>query len=179
MSKEKNLTSLSYVNKIPCTMDAECSNGVYYGPAIDRLYEFEKIGMEPEDLASMAGDYPHATHELAVAKNAYKDVQKENKDLRKEIDYLVDRLDRVEDELERVKEENNHLCVKNRELKVSDKENKDAWDEVNKLQAENKRFENLYLCAESCVESLKKSKQRLWKTTEALEKKLADILEQL
>jgi predicted nuclease with TOPRIM domain len=60
-------------------------------------------------------------------KNA--DLEEKVKNLGHEIDNLV--------------AENKALIETIRELKVSDKENKDAWDEVNRLQAENDRLRRL------------------------------------
>lgn len=86
MSKEKNLTRLSYVNKIPCTKDAECSNGVYYGPAIDRLHEFEKIGMEPEDLAKLKRMVENLDEKCTAQKGIILGLEKENEVLRYKAD---------------------------------------------------------------------------------------------
>ena len=103
MSKEKNLVRLSLFRSTPCTKDAYHDNEVYYGPAIDRLYEFEKLGMEPEEIEQKL----KCRENLVAAK--FKD----------EIDRLKNENEKLRATCMDLNAYNSRLCIENADLRRS------------------------------------------------------------
>lgn len=109
MSKEKNLTFM-YGNRVVSESAMACKRChgdlgmVTFGPAIDRLHEFEKLGMEPEEIERKLKDYK-------VAMNRVYGLANEKEALTK--GYTVT----VEEYCTRINEKNEEIAELERRLK--------------------------------------------------------------
>lgn len=120
--------------------------GVYHisGPAIDRLYEFEQLGMEPEEIK-----------ELNIEINALKDQITNKKDV--EIKALKRQIDELEEENYKLKKENNNLHAEIEEdNRISQLKNRDIILKAREIQRLGEDIKMLEEANESIKISVKK-----------------------
>lgn len=167
--KEKNLTYICAAGD-PATKDAHewlgVLNGAFYtGPAIDRLHEFEKIGLEPESIkkaidnqTAFIGELRERIEVLEKERDALESTKdkfmsqnrrliRENGDLRALNQRLYDKIADLEEknknlgyEIDNLVAENKALIETTKELQVLDDENRNAWGVCNELKADNARL---------------------------------------
>lgn len=148
MSKEKNLTKLDANNEVI----TECHNvfrdrvtyitkypyGRYdmvvgYGPAIDRLYEFEKLGLEPEEIESLQKRH----EDLKGVRSANVVLIETNNDLFREIGKLREENQR---QAENIVGLQGYIKALEEDCEYFKGERNDAFEEVKRLK---KRHEEL------------------------------------
>ena len=174
MSKEKNLTFMetNKLNKIVVNLDGHCCDtytddpvevysnldplkpyatlpGKRYsyvsGPAIDRLHEFEKLGMEPEEIERLKKYYDacssnvkELSEKLCLKELAYMELEQELKGYRTQQSHFMD-------------------C------------NKDQADEIDRLQKEVTRLNNVIDSQIAVIKSLREKNQRQAENIEGLQ----------
>ena len=157
MSKEKNLTFIDNdVDRAVINLDGHCSKTVseetpyanrpylqwmyLFGPAIDRLHEFEKLGMEPEEIRGRleaADDYRKEIAALERDNNKLRDLNQRLHDRLTEQTGVVLGLEKENEKLKEwnANQSNTIRTAFDRYYEVRD-ENKEL-KEKNQRQAEN------------------------------------------
>lgn len=187
MSKEKNLTKLDSNGEVIVDPIMVVKDRVYYvrqnkyevvayGPAIDRLYEFEKLGLEPEEIIRVleinTENIRFLKEENEDLRNSFEHVDAENRDLaekKKElcaINYqkflAINELQKANEELNRrLKNQEHAIRVCTRSLSDMRKEcdNKDLY--INNLEMDNERLKKDKLGLRERNEALVEENERL------------------
>ena len=176
MSKEKNLVYLNEygVARVSSSRVAgQLANGSWCGPAIDRLHEFEKLGLEPEEIERLREGY----EKLKGARQANLVLGEMNNDLHRELKELRSMNQKQYENIAELQKENERLLAENEMFKAKTSVN-NLWgmeQEIKRLQhRENIRKDSIRQLNEIIYEKDRNIKG-LEATIETLEEKLCQI----